>query len=87
MEYNYVSPDHYKNIWSKEVYEMMIDIWGEKLFIAFCEMNAFKYRMRLGLKPDQDVETELLKAMKYMELKQEVLDGSKKEKDNKHEEL
>ena len=78
MEYNYVSPDHYKQ-GSKEVYQMMIDIWGEEKFIAFCEMNSFKYRMRIGLKPEQKMEDELLKALWYEEKKQEVIDDTRKE--------
>ena len=44
---------------------MMIDIWGKDKYIAFCEMNAFKYRMRAGLKPSQPIERELEKANWY----------------------
>jgi len=54
MSYDYINPDHYKK-GSKEVYEMMIDIWGKDAFIKHCEMCAFKYRMRLGEKPDQPI--------------------------------
>jgi len=63
-EYDYVKPSHYQQN-SKEVWEMMIDIWGEDAFIKFCEINAFKYRMRLGLKPDQPIERDLAKAQWY----------------------
>ena len=63
-EYNYIDPNHYKN-GSKEVYEMMIDIWGVEAFIKHCEMTAFKYRMRAGLKPDQPIERDLQKAKWY----------------------
>lgn len=62
--YDYIRPSHYKNS-SKEVFEMMIDIWGVDAFIAFCEMNAFKYRMRLGLKPNEPIEQDLQKANFY----------------------
>lgn len=62
--YDHVRPSHYKQN-SKEVWEMMIDIWGEDAFIKFCEINAFKYRMRLGLKPDQPIEQDLAKARWY----------------------
>jgi hypothetical protein len=34
-------------------------------YIAFCEMNAFKYRMRLGDKPDQPIDRDLEKAKWY----------------------
>ena len=40
-------PDHYKNS-TIEVWEMMLKIWGKDKFIVFCEINAFKYRMRAG---------------------------------------
>ena len=52
-------PSHY-NDYSIEVIEMMVRIWGVPTTIAFCEMNAFKYRMRLGHKDDinQDIKKE-----------------------------
>jgi len=66
QDYDYVNPSHYKNQ-SKETYEMMIDIWGEEAFAKHCEMCAFKYRMRLGSKPDQPTERELEKIKWYEE--------------------
>lgn len=62
--YDFINPDHYKN-GSKEVWEMMVDIWGEEAFIKHCEITAFKYRMRLGEKPEQPVERDLEKARWY----------------------
>lgn len=44
---------------------MMIDIWGEDLYTAFCEMNSFKYRMRAGKKPGQPAEQDIKKAQFY----------------------
>ena len=44
---------------------MMQDIWGTDLYIAFCEMNSFKYRMRAGKKPGQPMEQDLQKAQWY----------------------
>lgn len=58
------SPNHY-NATSVEVWEMMLAIWGKEKFIAFCEMNAFKYRMRLGLKDAKSPLTDLDKAKWY----------------------
>lgn len=55
-------PNHYNNQ-SIEVIDMMKRIWGKEKLIAFCEMNAFKYRMRAGLKGD--VEIDLAKANWY----------------------
>lgn len=51
------SPSHYNNQ-GKEVWEMMIDLYGKDKFVAFCELNAFKYRMRAGYKGDtlEDIE-------------------------------
>jgi hypothetical protein len=43
------SPKHY-NIFSIEVIDMMIRIWGVDAVITFCELNSFKYRMRAGAK-------------------------------------
>jgi hypothetical protein len=63
-EYDFINPNHYKQ-GSKEVIEMMELIWGKENLIAYCEMNAFKYRMRLGLKPEQSVERDLEKANWY----------------------
>ena len=58
------SPNHY-NATAVEVWEMMLAIWGKEKFIAFCEMNAFKYRMRLGLKDTKSPLTDLDKAKWY----------------------
>ena len=62
--YDYVNPSHYKK-GSKEVYEMMIDVWGKEAYMKHCEMCAFKYRMRVGDKPNQPVDRDLSKANWY----------------------
>lgn len=64
QKYDYVNPNHYKK-GDREVIEMMVDIWGEADVIKHCEMNAFKYRMRMGGKPNQPIEQELKKALWY----------------------
>ena len=51
------SPSHYNNQ-SIEVIDMMKRIWGTEKLVAFCEMNAFKYRMRAGLKGDAEIDLE-----------------------------
>jgi len=63
-QYDYINPTHYKK-GSKEVIDMMIDIWGAEAVKAHCEMCAFKYRMRMGLKLDQPLERDLSKAKWY----------------------
>lgn len=58
-----VNPDHYKTE-GKEVWEMMIDVYGMAHFKAFCELNSFKYRMRAGKKGDNALE-DIKKALWY----------------------
>ena len=50
-------PKHYTQ-GSKEVIDMMVDIWGKESVAIYCEINAFKYRMRAGLKGNatEDIE-------------------------------
>lgn len=59
------SPNHY-NQYPIEVIEMMVRIWGIYNTIQFCYMNAFKYRMRMGSKPGQDLTQELAKETWYL---------------------
>ena len=73
-----INPDYYKK-GDKQVFEMMLDIWGVEKYIAFCEMNAFKYRMRLGDKPDQPVERDLAKAKWYETMAKKLRAENKKE--------
>lgn len=65
-----VNPSHYQTF-SKETWQMMVDIWGVEAFIKHCEMTAFKYRMRAGNKDDalQD-----LKKADWYECKAKELD-------------
>ena len=62
-------PKHY-NRYTKEVIRMMVDIWGYADTIKFCEMNAFKYRMRMGTKPDNDITRDLKKEEWYLNMKE-----------------
>jgi hypothetical protein len=55
-------PEHYKGQ-SIETFDMMLRIYGRPNMIAYCEINAFKYRMRAGLKGD--ALTDLAKANWY----------------------
>jgi len=71
-EYDKINPSHYKN-YSVEVIEMMVKIWGEVVTASYCELCAFKYRMRLGCKPDQDIETELGKEKWYLNKRNELI--------------
>ena len=73
-EYDYVNPNHYKSS-GKETFEMMIDIWGKNAFIKHCEMSAFKYRMRIGAKPNQPTDRELQKIKWYEKKAKELREG------------
>lgn len=62
--YDFVNPQHYQ-VFSIEVIDMMVSIWGKEAVSKHCEMCAFKYRMRAGGKPDQPIERDLEKAKWY----------------------
>lgn len=49
-------PSHY-NQGGMEVIDQMVVLFGVEKVIAFCELNAYKYRMRAGYKDDivQDI--------------------------------
>lgn len=65
-EYDHISPDHYKN-YSYEVIDMMASIYGPKLTAVYCEMTAFKYRMRAGTKPNNPAEQDYAKEKWYLD--------------------
>lgn len=63
--YDFINPNHYKN-YSVEVINMMVAIYGKEKVANYCELNAFKYRMRAGTKPDQPIERDLEKEKWYL---------------------
>lgn len=70
-QYDYINPDHYKN-YSKEVIDMMVDIYGKESTAIHCEMTAFKYRMRMGTKPGQSIERDMEKEAWYLNKAKEL---------------
>lgn len=68
-------PTHYNN-YEKEVIDMIESIWGTYLAAMWCEITAFKYRMRMGTKPgnsiDQDINKERWYLNKAAELKSKI---------------
>ena len=58
------SPKHYNNQ-QMEVWEMMLKLFGKEKFLAFCQLNSFKYRMRAGLKPGNEIHEDIEKALWY----------------------
>lgn len=45
-------------------------IWGTYETMVWCEITSFKYRMRIGKKPGQPLEQELIKAGWYADMAQ-----------------
>lgn len=58
-------PGHYNN-YNIEVIDMMEKIWGTPATLCFCQLNAFKYRMRMGTKPGGSLEEDLRKEQWYL---------------------
>lgn len=54
-------PKHYNN-YDVEVVDMMEKIWGTKATMDWCKMTAYKYRMRMGTKPNENDSPEAMKA-------------------------
>ena len=65
-------PSHYTQ-YPLEVIEMMVRIWGKEKVATFCEINAFKYRMRAGHK--DNVEQDLGKEAWYLGKARELIEG------------
>lgn len=65
-------PNHY-NTYEMEVIDMMERIWGKKSTALWCEMTAFKYRMRMGTKPDNSIEQDLKKEKWYLDKYKELI--------------
>jgi len=60
-------PDHY-NHYPMEVIEMMLKIFGREATYHFCILNAFKYRMRMGLKDSVTLITDIKKEAWYLKM-------------------
>lgn len=67
-------PQHYNN-YEYEVIEMMRKIYGDEKTAIFCELNAFKYRMRMGTKPTSPIDEDLKKEQWYLKKKKEILNN------------
>ena len=64
-------PGHYNN-YNIEVIDMMEKIWGPAYILVFCQLNAFKYRMRMGTKPGGSLEEDLRKEQWYLKKAEEL---------------
>ena len=58
-------PSHYNN-YDIEAIDMMARIWGPEATAQFCIMTAFKYRMRMGTKPNNSIEQDIKKEQWYL---------------------
>ena len=58
-------PSHYNN-YDIEAIDMMARIWGPEATAQFCIMTAFKYRMRMGTKPDNPIQQDIEKEKWYL---------------------
>lgn len=70
-EYDEVKADHYR-CFPIETIELMRRIWGNEMTSTWCEMTAFKYRMRLGHKPTASVEKDIKKEKWYLDKAKEL---------------
>ncbi len=70
-----VSPSHYKG--ELEVWQMMIAVYGLQAYLNFCDLNAFKYRMRAGKKPGNDAAQDIAKAQWYERKAEELRNDNK----------
>ena len=57
-------PEHYQKD-GKECIDVMVEDFGKDAVVAFCKLNAFKYRWRAGLKDGNTAETDEQKALWY----------------------
>lgn len=64
-------PGHYNN-YNIEVIDMMEKIWGPAYVLVFYQLNAFKYRMRMGTKPGGSLEEDLRKEQWYLKKAEEL---------------
>ena len=71
-EYEMVNhPSHY-NQYDIEVIDMIIRIWGPEAAALWCDITAFKYRMRMGTKPDNSIEQDIKKEQWYLNKSKEI---------------
>ena len=71
-EYEMVNhPTHY-NQYDIEVIDMIIKIWGPEAAALWCDITAFKYRMRMGTKPDNSIEQDIKKEQWYLNKTKEI---------------
>lgn len=68
-------PSHYQKD-GKECIEVMLELYGIQAVINFCELNAFKYKWRAGLKTGESVEVDLKKAQWYADYRENLINNT-----------
>lgn len=64
-EYDYINPTHYVQDDGRQTWEHMLDHWTYEQVALWCEMTAFKYKERIGKKPNEHPKRELDKIEWY----------------------
>ena len=79
-KYEYVNhPSHY-NHYDIEVIDR---IWGHEKCALWCEITAFKYRMRMGTKQGEPIERDIDKEKFYLSKRDYYKDLLRKEREEK----
>lgn len=76
-EYDFINPDHYKGSvsgFNMDAIDIMEKVFGKEEVMQWCIMTAFKYRLRLGKKPNESIERDLQKEEWYLKKAQELSD-------------
>ena len=76
--YDMINPQHYQK-YSVEVIEMMVRIFGREKVADYCEITAFKYRQRMGTKPNNPIEQDLKKEKWYLNKAKQLRDEIERE--------
>ena len=69
-------PKHYTTLDGEQVIDLMRKLYGQEAVYHFCKLNAFKYRMRAGLKGDP--ATDIAKAIWYEDYIRNNYDAAQK---------
>lgn len=68
-------PSHYQKD-GKECIDVMLELYGIQAVINFCELNAFKYKWRAGLKTGESAEVDLKKAQWYADYRENLINNT-----------
>jgi hypothetical protein len=77
-DYDYVRPQHYKEKDGRETWEVMIDLFGAERVADWCELTAYKYKARMGKKPNEGIDREQAKIDWYENKAREIRESLKR---------